>query len=284
MDKNRFSLMTFPLDMEILKKKMTIADTFHIAADSGLRYVDVMRIQPNKIQEYQNAIAQTGVKIYCYIGVISFFEEENKIIKSLEQEIQTAKNVGASLFMIVPYYAMIDTRKAKRMGRTETLNKLVRGFQLAVKLGKKYSLKICFETTPQDCICLSGTEDCKYVLERVPDLGLVLDTANMLPHGDTTMDAYEQLKQYIVYMHLKDVRLKKAPFSLWELELTKDGKQMECVVFGEGIIPIKELYERMLQDGYEGRFALEYARPSYKVCDIQTHTKQVLKFIDYLEC
>lgn len=283
MNKDRFTLMTFPFDMEIYKKKMTFADVLRVAANSGLRFVDIQGISSKKVPEYKTAIADTGVHIYCYIATISFFEEKNKILKQLEEEMQTAVALGATLFMIVPYKAMIDTRKAKRMGRSGTLNTMVKGFQLAVETGKKYSLTVCVETTPQDCICLSGTDDCKYVLERVSGLGLVFDTANMLPHGDNPLEAYEQLKQHIVHVHLKDVALKKPGFALWELELDNHGNQMECVVYGNGVIPVRELYERMLKDGYNGIFTLEYARPWNKVCDIETHVKQVQKFTDYLE-
>lgn len=283
MNKDLFTLMTFPFDLEIYKKKMTFADILRVANNAGLAFVDIQSIPSKKIPEYKAAMADTDVHIYCYIATISFFEEQSKIIKNLEQEMQTAVSLGATLFMIVPYKAMIDTRKAKRMGRTETLNTMVKGFALAVEFGKKYALKVCVETTPQDCICLSGTEDCQYVLEQVPGLGLVFDTANMLPHGDNPLEAYEQLKQYIVHVHLKDVSLKKPGFALWELELDNHGNQMECVLYGNGVIPVRELYERMLKDGYNGKFTLEYARPWNKVWDIETHTKQVLKFTDYLE-
>ena len=34
------------------------------------------------------------------------------------------------------------------------------------------------------------------MLERVPGLGLVFDTANMLPHGDDTLTYYEALKEH----------------------------------------------------------------------------------------
>lgn len=283
MNKDNFTLMTFPFDLEIYKKKMTYTDVLHVANNAGLSFVDIQSISSKKIPEYKAAMADTGVHIYCYIATISFFEDKDKIIQNLEQEMQSAVSLGASLFMIVPYKAVIDTRKAKRMGRTETLNTMVKGFALAVEHGKKHALKVCVETTPQDCICLSGTEDCKYVLEQVPGLGLVFDTANMLPHGDNPLEAYEQLKQYIVHVHLKDVSLKKPGFALWELELDSHGNQMDCVVYGDGVIPVRELYERMLKDGYNGKFTLEYARPSNKICDIETHTKQVLKFMDYLE-
>lgn len=279
---NKISLMTFPLDLELKKKKMSILNVLSMADRAGLKYIDALRIHPSKIEDYKNAMKKTGVKIYCYISVVSFFENEEKIRQNLEREMQNAVAVGASLFMIVPYYTMIDTRNAKRMGKLETQNKLITGFRLAVTIGEKYDLPVCFETTPQDAICLSGTEDCKYILKQVPGLKFVFDTANMLPHGDDPIEAYENLKPYIVHTHLKDVTLSKPSFSLMEQEITHDGKLMQCTVLGEGVIPIKQIYERMIADGYVGTFALEYARPSHKVCDMEMHIKQVKKMVEYL--
>ena len=80
---------------------------------------------------------------------------------------RVAKDLGAEFFMIVPYYPVIDNRKAQKSGKQKTLDQLVSGFALAVEKGKEYGLKVCFETTPQEDIRLSGIEDCRYVLVRV---------------------------------------------------------------------------------------------------------------------
>ena len=283
MGNERFSLMTMNLAKELIRGSMTVEDTLRLAAEEGIPYVDVIRVSPKELGVYQKAMTATGVKVYCYICYVSLFSEEKTIRKALEKELCIARSLQAKKVMIVPYYPVVDHRKAKKLGREQTLETLVRGFQIAVAMGREYGLDVCFETTPQEDIRLSGTEDCRYVLERVPGLGLVLDTANMLPHGDEPLTAYEALKKYIVHVHLKDVTLHKARPSPFPDERSADGRRMQLVAIGDGVIPVREIYRRMLVEGYEGVFSIEYARPKNGICTLQEHAEQIKKHLSLLK-
>lgn len=275
MNTKQFSLMTFGMAKDIARKAMTLQDTLKLAADAGIPCVDVMRVAAKSVPEYKAAMAATDVNVCCYISYISFFAKEKAICATLDRDMAVARDLGAKLFMIVPYYMLIDNRKAKKLGRERVLEIMVRGFRLAVHKGKEYGLKVCFETTPAEEIRLSGIDDCRYVLEQVPELGLVFDTANMLPHGDETLAAYEALKRHIVHVHLKDVALEDAKPALFPDERAADGRLMRGAVFGQGMIPVKEVYARMLRDGYTGQFAIEYVRPTDKACTMQDHMPQL---------
>lgn len=281
--RDRFSLMTFPLAEDFIKKTMTIQDSLMLAKETGLHSVDVMNVKSRKVPEYRKAMSFTGIRIKCYISTITFFDRKEKIEKELNREMSVARALGAPLFMIVPYYPVINVKRARKMGRDKVRRLLLQGFRLAVEKGKSYGLKVCFETTPQEEICLSGTEDCLYILKRVPGLSLVFDTANMLPHGDTTLEAYEALKKYIIHVHLKDVELKGGKASLLQSEISADGRIMTGAVWGEGVIPVKEVYERMLSDGYQGSFAVEYVHPAGGACGLAAHKEQLARFFHLFE-
>lgn len=281
MNRSRLSLMTFNLEKDIKRGTMTIRDTAQMAANAGIPFIDVMRTGEKSLTEYQNALKETDVKVYCYISCVSFFAKDVAIGTALERDMRVAEKLGAVLFMIVPYYPIIDNRKAKKMGRDKTLKQLIRGFRIAVEQGKKHDLKVCFETTPVEELHLSGTEDCRYVLDHVAELGLVFDTANMLPHGDETMEAYEALKDRIVHVHLKDVILTESKPSLFfPEERAADGRLMKGTRFGRGIIPIRDLYERMIKDGYTGIFAIEYMRPDRKPCTLKVHEAELEHYLE----
>lgn len=283
MDNSRFSLMTLNFRRELVRKTMIVEDVLRLAADEQIPCVDILGVQKREVPAYQAAMASTGAKVFCYISTLSLFSGKASLQKALDNSMRVAKDLGAELFMIVPYYPVIDNRKAQKYGRQKTLAQLVSGFALAVEKGKEYGLKVCFETTPQEDVRLSGIEDCRYVLERVSGLGLVFDTANMLPHGDDTLAYYEALKDYIVHVHLKDVALNEAPGSLFPDERAADGRRMRCVPFGEGVIPVREVYQRMLSDGYAGRFAIEYTRPKAGACTAEEHRINLEKHLMALE-
>lgn len=278
----QFSLMTIGMMKELVRKTMTVRDTFQVALDSGIRYVDVGWVKAKQVPEYREALSGTGVEVYCYISTISFLAKEKAIRRALERDMAIAGELGAKLFMIVPYNLFFDCRKARKLGRTAVLERMVHGFRLAVEMGKACGLQVCFETTPEESVRLSGTEDCRYVLEQVPELGLVFDTANMLPHGDDPLESYEALKNRIIHVHLKDVALVDAKPSLFEPEVAADGRLMRAGAFGKGVIPVKEIYDRMRTDGYTGIFAIEYIRPKAECCSPKEHENHLKAYIQHL--
>ncbi len=279
----KFSLMIFSMAKDLSKKTMNIKDTLQMAANAGIPYVDIMRISQQQTAEYRAAMKETGVSVYCYTAVISFFEKREKISANLDKELQNALTLGAKLFMIVPFYFMVDEMKAKKLDREQVREYMKKGFQLAVEKGQKAGLQVCFETTPQDVLCLSGTEDCKWMLEQVPGLGFVFDTANMLSHGDKTLEAYEALKSHIIHVHLKDVALRERRFSLLPKEHTPDGKVMQATVFGEGVIPVREVFDRMQQSEYSGCFAIEYIHPEGGALTLAQNSTHLKRYMDVLK-
>lgn len=280
-DPSRFSLMTFPLDKE-LAAGWTPLDVLQLARDGGMAHVDLMDPDPALLDGYCAASAATGVKVNCFIHRMSFFGGEEILLRELDESMAVARRLGAAYFMIIPYQLGADEETARAKGRPWVLEKMIAGFTLAVKKGLEQGLRVCFETTPQDDLCLSATAECRFVLDRVPGLGLVLDTANMLPHGDAPLEAWELLKDRTIYVHLKDVALYETNPMQGYQEVTPDGRYMGCVPYGEGVIPVRELYRRMLEDGYSGLIALEYARPCAHTSSAAEHKAQLARFFSHL--
>ena len=278
----RLSLMTFTIDVDIAMKKMTALKCLQMAADEGLQYVDVRSPSGRLLKAYASAVKETGVKVLCYIAPVSFFSnKEETIRKRLSRHLKDAAALDAKLFMIVPVNAQKDERFCKRLEKAEIRKRLKKYFTLAVSLAKDTDLTVCFETTPQDYACLSGTEDCRWVLEAVPDLKLVYDTANMLPHGDDPISYYEALKAHIVHTHLKDVCLTKATWKdrLFRAEKSRDGRVMKCCLSGEGVIPLREIVSRMEADGFSGTYALEFSHPEKYPADLKQNSARLRKHL-----
>lgn len=286
MDIRRCSLMTFTLDIDVSMKKLSVEDILMLAKNAGVSYVDVQRLSPKALQAYLHASEATGVKPYCYIGILSFFSgNEEAVCKELHQQIGIAKALGAKLFMIVPFNIVLDKKVCAKLGREQVRQRLKKYFTMAVEMAKGTGIQVCFETTPQDYTCLSGIDDCRWILQQVPGLGLVYDTANMLPHGDDPLEYYEQLKEYVVHTHVKDVALFKPSWKdrLFPSEQTKGGDSMKCCLFGQGVIPLPQILQRMERDGYQGFYALEYSHPDKYPSSFAQHTQQMQRHMAFLE-
>ena len=48
---------------------------------------------------------------------------------------------------------------------------------------------------------------------------------------------------------------------------------------GQGEIPVQQLYETMLKDGYTGRFAIEYVSPRTKKRQRADHVRQLKRYL-----
>ena len=62
MDRSRFSFMTFPMDIDLLKRTMSIRNIFELAKQAGIPNVDVMNVRHKQFPQYLEAIKETGEK------------------------------------------------------------------------------------------------------------------------------------------------------------------------------------------------------------------------------
>lgn len=284
--RDRISFMTFAIEVDVVMGKINIKDAIKLIKSEGINYIDAMMLDDKRLATYEEAFCESGVKPYAYIGRVSVFSNsDEKIREELKKEIEMAKKLGVNIFMLVPLNSMKDEKICTKMGKEKVRELLLKYCAVAVEIGEKQGIKVCVETTPQDYSCLSGTEDCKYVLDNVKGLGLIFDTGNCLSHGDDPLEYYETLKEYIVHVHLKDIVLSKPTLRdrLIGGEKAKDGRAMHSCVSGTGVIPMREIIERMERDGYKGMYALEYSHPKKYPATLEQNAERLrehLKFFD----
>lgn len=286
MDKSRCSLMTFTLDIDVAMRKLSVKEILLLAKNAGISLVDVQNLSPQSLQAYRHASEEAGVRTHCYIGHVSFFSiPEETVRRELQKHLKTAAALDAKLFMIVPLNVVRDKKICAKLDTDQIRQRLKKYFTMAVELAEGTGIHVCFETTPHEFSRLSGIEDCRWVLEQVPNLGLVFDTANMLSHGDDPVEYYEQLKEYMVHIHVKDVAVLKPRWKHYLLpsEWTKEGQIMQCCVFGQGVIPLKEILRRMEKDGYQGIYALEYCHPEKYPASLEHHVHQMKPHMAFLQ-
>lgn len=250
------SLMTFPLWRETVHHGMSFDELCRMTSEHGIKAIDLMEIELKMYdQETVKAVlAQYQMTVNCLISSVKVFTDDEKTVQQTPlKSIRTAEDLGAPLLMLVPM-ASRDAEIADGLTRDEILKKCIPPLQFAVSAAKQHGIQICVEDTPPCRIPLSSAAECKALLDAVPGLGLVFDTANMLAQGEDPMVFYEQMKPYICHVHLKDA-VKTARKSD---DCCKDGTYLSCCAWGKGTIPIQAIYERLKQDHYTGRCAIEY--------------------------
>lgn len=278
------NLVTYAMEKDIAKKTMSIEDTLKLASAAKIKYVDVMNVsRAHELEEYISSCKSTGVGVYCYTAEISFLGNIDRLWNNLKMQLRIAAVLGAKLFMITPYSGASDERKAKNIGKEQVLQIMAQYFKIAVKEAAKYGLRVCFETAEKDVFGLCSSADCKQLLDQTPGLGLVFNTANTIACGEDPKDAHDALKNYIVHVHLKDIKLVESDQRSPAQPLAKDGRIMQDVVLGTGIVPVREIYESMKKAGYPGRFGICYSHADGKPYTLSQNSANLLQYLRWLK-
>lgn len=273
------SLMTFPMIRDRMHRKLNIEELCTLVETAGLDSMDMMEqeVKLYGVKETQRALEEHGLHLECLITSISMTRgRDHAIKKGIHNALVMAQQLNCSMLMIIPF-PQAEVKLPGLPNRQEMVANAIKYLRLAVIAGKKYGVKICIEDTPSCQLPLSGIEECREILQAVPGLGLVYDTANMIPAGDDPIEFYEELKEYICHVHLKDVRRTSEKC----LDVCRDGSYIKCCLWGEGIVPIKEIAKMLERDGYRGSCGIEYVTPEKEGLFPNMH--QLEKFVSYIE-
>ena len=254
------SLLTFSILRDAMKKTVDADLICRIIKEAGYDEADMMEFEFRAYgkEALLKALQKYEVRLGCLTIAAPFYSDPEGVEAYYTRNLELAKEAGARLIMVIPGGGD-DKPFCGKMTRQEMLDLAVRHFQKACAMAKPYGIQIGFENTPQDFKPLASAEDVRYVLDRVPDLGLIFDTGNFRVadvHADE-MAIYEQLKDRIIRFHLKDVRVGDFP----QGERCVSGDYIIPVPTGSGVIPICALIRRSQEDGFEGVYAMEYAAP-----------------------
>lgn len=261
------------------------ADTMvSVVAKNGFRKMDMMSHEFKRYGEddLKSAMNRYGVTCDCVISHIPFFtESEEEIEAAISKDLELAAGFNNKIIMIVP--GINDENEQQvvaRLSREHIMEKAVYGYRLAVEKAKAYGIVVGFENTPQAHKPMASPEDCEYLLQKVPGLGLIFDTGNfrVADTGCDELAIYEKLKKYIIRVHLKDVVVGEG---FEHGEACVDGQKIRCVTSGSGIIPIKDIIHALARDGYEGTLAVEYAAPA--TLHGEAHADNIAVYCDYIK-
>lgn len=280
--KSNLTLMSFSLMGDGINKQIDADTVVRTAKENGLSMMDIMdfEFQVFGEEELKTALKKYDVKCECLIAGFPLYEKSVEELKEQAKSVlDFAKSLDVEMLMVIPgRYDENEKQILRRMTCEQMMEKAVIGYQAIVEVAKEYEIPVGFENTPQDMKPLASAEDCEYLLEHVPGLGLIFDTGNFKV-ADTSCDEleiYERLKKYIVRVHLKDVVVGAFESG----ERCVDGDMIRCVPSGSGVIPIKELIHRMQKDGYEGALAVEYSAP--QEIHGEEHIEMVKIYVDYI--
>ena len=97
------------------------------------------------------------------------------------------------------------------------------------------------------------------IIEQVgsPALRVNLDTGNFLPVGQDPVEAAQELADWVVLVHLKDLNLAQ-PGETGHVFTDPAGRLLTGSVVGEGLVDLAGTFKVLEEAGYAGWYSLEY--------------------------
>ncbi|MBO5998511.1 MAG: sugar phosphate isomerase/epimerase [Lachnospiraceae bacterium] len=227
-----------------------------IAEDAGYCAVDITDMENDLFGT--DAVGRMLEKHHLSVGSIIMFEnyaaddekEQERVCAHTFRAIDHAAGLGSHTLMLVCAGAQPGKKKE------ELRDSIAVNMSRAVRYASDKGVSVCIEDFPSLQIPMCSIEDIRYLLDNVPGLKLVYDTANMLVENDSPAEFFDTLKDRIGYCHLKDVRIAPADYPAGDTMY--DGRKMITTYHGKGIIDLKDAVRRLVQAGYNDYMSVEY--------------------------
>lgn len=220
--------------IEVLKKH----DIFHLELRS-IEGVNVSKFTLPYAKEVKKILDDNGIKVSAIgspIGKIRLDENFEEHMDLLKHVIELAETFETKYIRLFSFYAP----KGKPI--SECKEQVIENMQKMVEIAKDSPVILLHENEKD--IFGETANDCLEIFKAInsPKLRATFDPANFVQAGvDVCPYAYELLKDYVEYIHIKDA-----------ISGTKD-----IVPAGRGDGKIKELLDALKKDNYNGFVTLE---------------------------
>ena len=224
---------------------------------AGVRAAGIEAVEMNlsylcEHEEVLDLLAQNDLKVSC---IYEFYDMGrcDEAEKS-HRHVETALKVGAERILVVPgFLSGEDSEKMQEampsvekivafFERNEEIQRMKEGLSFVAKLGKEQGVTVTVEDFDDRNSPLAGMYGIHWFLQQVPELRYTLDTGNFLFYGETVLEAFDLLKDWIVHVHCKD----------------RNSHNHASVQTGTGYIPFAKVLDKLKTQNYDGYLAIEH--------------------------
>ena len=200
--------------------------------------VNVSDFSTEKVKEVKNKLAGAGVSVSSIgspIGKIGMEEDFAPHLEKLKRTLEIQKELGAPYLRMFSFY--IPQGRAPEDFREEVLDRMGR----MVEEAAAWDSVLLHEN--EKGIYGDNAPRCKELLDAFygPHFKAVFDFANFVQVGQQTLPAYELLKPYVEYVHVKDAQ--------WGTGAV--------VPAGQGDGHVKDILTDLIGGGWKGFLSLE---------------------------
>lgn len=200
--------------------------------------INVSDFTGEKVKEIKEKLEAAGIAVSSIgspIGKIGIGDEFAPHLEKLKRTLEIQKELGAPYLRMFSFYLPKD--QAPETFQDEVLDRVGR----MVEEAKSWDSVLLHEN--EKGIYGDNAPRCKDLMDAFygPHFRAVFDFANFVEVGQDTLPAYEILKPYVEYVHIKDA--------------LKEEKKVVPVGYGDG--RVKEILGDLIGGGWKGFLSLE---------------------------
>lgn len=203
----------------------------------GINEKNISELTLNEATSLKNTMDKYGIRassIGSPIGKININDDFDEHIKKLQHVIEITKTLETKYIRVFSFYMPKDDNPEKY--KQEVLSRM----KIMVNIAEKSNIVLLHEN--EKCIYGDTAVRCANLFEEIssPYFRAVFDPANFIQCNEDTLNAFNILKPYIEYVHIKDAK--------------PDGS---VVPAGMGSGNIFEILKQLEQSGFKGFLSLE---------------------------
>lgn len=234
---------------------MTFEDLVKLAKENGYDGLDMMSFhmeidgkEAKKILD-RYGITLSAVNLIMPFSNASTEEKFQLMLSRAEGVIDQAYDAGCRNILLMPSVYTLD----EGITMEQAFRNFTRGLKACVAYGNKKGMTINTETLEAIGVPYCTCGEMKRIFDEVEGLKYSHDTGNPIVGCEDPADLYEMFKDKVVAVHFKEFGFVDKP----DAKVCRDGKTVDSVPFGEGLIDFKKHLQMLKRDGYQGYITLE---------------------------
>jgi sugar phosphate isomerase/epimerase len=250
----KLSCLPVSLYPELTAGTRSLADWFRFAAELGLDGADVSVVHlpgrtPADLRPVRQQAEEAGVRVTMLVTYADFTHpdaaERARQIEEIKAFCDVAAELGAG------YLRVTAGQNHPGVERTAGIEWAVAGLTACLDKAAKTGVTLCYENHTKGYAWTYNdfSQPADRFLEIVrrtegTSLRLLYDTANTLGAGDDPLAVLAAVKHRVSMVHVNDIR--RAGF-------------FEPCLLGEGVAPVQQIFEVLVQNGFDGWVSVEEA-------------------------
>ncbi|MGN0483694.1 MAG: sugar phosphate isomerase/epimerase family protein [Lachnospiraceae bacterium] len=247
---------SFKCDQEMEALKENYEEMMELVANAGYEMVDVTNIETQifSIPYIGEVLKKNGLRVSSYIYMDQFANEQRRIeqIENAKQGVRDAVALGTKVLMLVP----LAHEGIEKLSSKEVHAELVKQWSPIADYAKKFGMHTVIEDTPDLKLYLCSADELKEILQAVPNLEVVYDSANMLLVDEDPIAYYDTFADKTAHIHVKDIVF--SPPTAPVGDIRADGRRMTGVFLGHGLVDLKTVLEHVVENKYDGCLSVEF--------------------------